>query len=394
MSKEESSRSGVGGGGAFGSAAYGEMAFDDGAYAGAAPVMAASMAMPAPAPRSMAMPKKADLRQSAPAQAEAKSVGELFQYDVSTPVDLPRQQAALIPIVSGDVRGEKLSLYNASRDARFPMNAVQIKNTTDLHLKGGPITLFDGGTYAGEARMEDLPPGDKRLLTYAVDLAVECETQNSNAARWESGATIVRGVLNVTYKQTREAIYTIKNKAKAKRVVWIEHPFASDWKLVAPEGEPAERTAEFYRFAVPVAPGATQTLTVSEEQPYGQAVTLLSSDVSTISYYVNGDDTSGRAPALKKALQEVIARRAAIDDLESDAQLREDERDNLTEEQGRIRENMAVLDKGAALYRRYTNELDSQENRLNELRKEVSKLRLDADKKLRELRVYLDGLTV
>lgn len=242
--------------------------------------------------------------------------------------------------------------------------------------------------------MEDLPPGDKRLLTYAVDLAVECEMQTSNAARWEAGATIVRGVLNVTYKQTREANYTVKNKAKTKRVVWVEHPFASDWKLILPEGEPAERTAEFYRFAVPVAAGETQALKVSEEQPYGQSVTLLSTDVSTISFYMEGDATSSRAPALKKALQEVIARRAAIDDLESDARLREDERDNLTEEQGRIRENMAVLDKGAALYRRYTNELDQQENRLNELRKEVSKLRADADRKLRELRVYLDGLTV
>ena len=193
-----------------------------------------AMAMPAasPAPVMARSQAKMAVPKPAPAQAEAKSVGELFQYAVSSPVRLPRQQAALLPIVSGDIDGEKLSLFNAARDPRFPMNAVRLKNTTDLHLKGGPVTLFAAGTYAGEARMEDVPPGDTRLLTYAVDLAVECEKQDGQIVRRETNLSVKRGVLYLTHRQTREARYTLKNKAKAERTVWVEHPFNAAWKLV------------------------------------------------------------------------------------------------------------------------------------------------------------------
>ena len=352
----------------------------------------AAMAMPSPAPMraraKMAVPKPA------PAQAEAKSVGELFQYAVSSPVRLPRQQAALLPIVSGDIDGEKLSLFNAVRDPRFPMNAVRLKNTTDLHLKGGPVTLFAAGTYAGEARMEDVPPGDTRLLTYAVDLAVECEKQDGQTVRRETNFSVKRGVLYLTHRQTREARYTLKNKAKAERTVLVEHPFNAAWKLVGTP-DPAERTSEFYRFSVIVPVGETGTLTVSEEQPVSETIALLNGNVAVLAAYAEGNSkTSFFSKPLHNALQNVITRRAQIEELEADAQARENERDLLTTEQERIRDNMGVLDKGAALYRRYTETLDAQETRLDTLRGEITDLRNQAGRRLRELRDYLDGLSV
>ena len=358
-----------------------------------APRAMAMPVMPAPAP-ARARITKSELRPSSPAQTEAKSVGELFEYAIAAPVRLPRQQAALLPIVSEEIHGEKLSLFNAARDARFPMNAVRLKNTTNLHLKGGPVTLFDGGTYAGEARMEDIPPNDSRLLTYAVDLAVECEKQDGQTVRRETNLSIKRGVLYLTHKQTRETKYTIKNKAKAARTVLIEHPFYASWKLVNTP-EPSERTSEFYRFSVSVPAGKTDILTVSEEQPVSETIALLSGSVAALAAYA---DTNSKTPLftkpLHKALQSVITRRAQMDDLEAEAQARERERDTITTEQARIRDNMAALDKGAALYRRYTETLDAQETRLEALRGEITNLRNEADRQLRELAAYLDGLTV
>ena len=354
----------------------------------------APMAAPSPAPM---MAKRAAMRDSTPNQAEAKSVGELFQYDVSAPVRLPRQQAALLPIVSEDVEGEKVSLFNADRDPRFPMNAVRLKNNTALHLKGGPVTLFDGGTYAGEARMEDVPPGDSRLLTYAVDLAVECEKQDGAVVRRETVCSIKRGVLRLRHRQTREARYTLKNKAKKNRLVLVEHPFAFDWQLTSPEN-PAERTTAYYRFSVPVPAGETGTLLVAEEQPLVQTIALLSGDLTNLSTYAEGSSTGSAAlqssAELQTALAEIIARRTQIDQTEADAQARERERDALTTEQERIRANMGALDKGSALYRRYTDELDRQETRLAELRGEITDLRNEADRLLRDLRGFLDGLSV
>ncbi|MBC8101366.1 MAG: hypothetical protein H7Z41_02100, partial [Cytophagales bacterium] len=90
---------------------------------------------------------------SVAARAAGEKAGELFAYNITTPVTLPRQQAAMIPVIAQAIDGEKVSLYNADSGPRFPLNAVRIRNDTKLHLKGGPVTLFDGSTYAGDARM-------------------------------------------------------------------------------------------------------------------------------------------------------------------------------------------------------------------------------------------------
>ena len=37
----------------------------------------------------------------------------------------------------------------------------------------GPITVFDDGAYAGDAQIQDLPPGSERLISYAMDLDTE-----------------------------------------------------------------------------------------------------------------------------------------------------------------------------------------------------------------------------
>ena len=80
------------------------------------------------------------------------NVGELFQYSIATPVSLPRHQSAMLPIVNERrQRREGLDLQ-PSVQAKHPLNGLQLKNTTELHLMQGPITVFDGGAYAGDAR--------------------------------------------------------------------------------------------------------------------------------------------------------------------------------------------------------------------------------------------------
>ena len=57
--------------------------------------------------------------------------------------------------------------------AKHPLSGLKFTNTTDLYLMQGPITVFDGGVYAGDAKIEDLPPGSERLISYALDLDTE-----------------------------------------------------------------------------------------------------------------------------------------------------------------------------------------------------------------------------
>ena len=56
------------------------------------------------------------------------------------------------------------------------MNAAELTNSTGKTLDGGPITVYDAGSYAGEALVETLKAGDKRLISYGVDLGTRVTT--------------------------------------------------------------------------------------------------------------------------------------------------------------------------------------------------------------------------
>jgi hypothetical protein len=326
---------------------------------------------------------------STTAQAAGQRSGELFSYAVKTPVTLPRQQAAMIPVIAQAVDGDKVSLYNADIDPRFPRNAVRLKNTTGLHLKGGPVTLFDADTYAGDATMEDVPPGDSRLLPYAVDLAVAGERRNGDATRIETGVSIRRGVLTLTRRQTQETLYTLRSKADTARTVLIEHPFRPELTLVAPKAF-EERTASFYRFAVTVPAGKTTTLAVRSEQPISETVGLLDMDLNLLE--VTTTRKTGVAESVKAALREVLARRRRVQELSTQAETREAQIKAIADDQNRIRQNMSALDRNNPLYKRYVTQLDEQETRIQTLREAQNTLRKQAADADTALRAFVDTL--
>ncbi len=328
-------------------------------------------------------------RASVEAQAQGQSAGELFQYNITTPVSLPRQQAAMIPVIAQDISADKVSLFNPDTEGgRFPLNAVRIKNNTGLHLKGGPVTLFDDGAYAGDARMEDVPPGDTRLVSYAVDLAVEGERQGQGTTTTETSLSLRRGVLIVTRRERQSTTYTLKSKAEKVRTVLVEHPFQPDFKLITP-AKADERSGQFYRFAVSLAPGKSETLKVVTERPISQTLGLIDTDINSLGFYATKTEV---APRIREALQEVVRRRRTVQELQQQAANREAEINSIGQDQERIRKNMAALDKNSALYKRYVAQLDSQETRIQGLRNDVARLRAQAAGADRDLRAFVDKL--
>ncbi len=331
------------------------------------------------------------ISESVAAQAAGEKQGELFTYKINSPVALPRQQAAMIPVVAQDISGEKVSLYNPATDTRFPLHGVRLKNNTGLHLKGGPVTLFDGGTYAGDARMQDIPPGDTRILTYAVDLGLQGEQKDNGGTAVETSLTIKRGVLTSTRKETTEVVYTFRNKSDKPRQVLVEHPYNAEFKLIAP-AKFDERTPSLYRFTVAVAAGKTETLTVKTERPLSETYALLDADINFIE--VTTQRKEGVPLKLKMALEEVLTRRQKLQDLQSEITQHETEVKQIEQDQSRIRQNMNVLDRTSESYKRYVQQLDEQEIRIQSLRKQVTGLRGQLATTQRELRAFVDKLDV
>ncbi|HYW85885.1 MAG TPA: hypothetical protein VFB30_21725, partial [Spirochaetia bacterium] len=340
---------------------------DEAAMAEEAP---APQAAPAPSAKSAAAPRalaaggfaegpggaEFAVSQGVSAAASGAQVGELFQYAIDKPVTLSRQQSAMLPILNQQVTGERYSLYNESTDPKYPLNAVKLKNASSLHLMQGPITVFDAGTYAGDAQITDLAPGAEQLVTYAMDLDTEVNAQQGGTPVTLVSVKISKGVFFYTNRQQKERIYEIKSRGTKNRTVLIEHPFQPEWSLSEPK-EPAERTRDTYRFAVPVAAGKTAKLSVVETRTVAQSVSLTSLSGDQVAFYVASQVVS---PAVKTALQKVVALQQKVSDTVSQRTRLETRVNEIASDQARIGSNMDRLSQSSDLYKTYVKTLTDQ----------------------------------
>ena len=328
------------------------------------------------------------LQRSVQAAAQAGDVGELFQYDIASPVTLARQRSAMLPIMNDSIEAEKVSIYNPGVHAKHPLNGVRFKNSSALHLMQGPVTVFDGGIYAGDARIPDLPPGSERLMSYALDLDVEVAPTSDARPQQLVSVRIEKGVLLATHQQTRTRSYTVKNSGGDAKTVLIEHPIERPWELRAPK-EPAEKTRDVYRFAVAAEPGKPAELSIEEQQTIRQDVAIGELSQQAIQVYLSADVV---AETVKEVLREVIRRKTELANLERRKQQIEQEIATIGQEQERIRGNMQSIARNSDLYNRYVTKFTEQEDQIEKSRENVRALEREITAAQKELDEYLSTL--
>ncbi len=296
--------------------------------------------------------------------AQGGEVGELFQYRIESPVTLPRRQSALLPIVSADVEGAKISIYNEASHGKHPYNGLRLKNTTGLSLMQGPITVFDGGTYAGDALIDDLAAGGERLLSYALDLDLEVEPVGASAPEQIIAVRLYRGALIQTREQRREREYRVRHRGRKARRLLIEHPLAADWTLLE-RSAPAERTREAYRFALDIEPGKSAARKVVEQRRLDQSIALSSMRTDQIELYLKQRNLS---EAVLQVLAQVVALKWETGALSAPTAALETKIKEIGTEQERIRQNLARLPENSPLHARYIQTMTEQEDELVALR--------------------------
>lgn len=322
--------------------------------------------------------------------AEAAEAGELFRYAIRNPVTIGRQKSAMLPIVNQSVQVEKLSIYNQAVQAKYPLNGVQLTNTTDLNLMQGPVTVFDDGVYAGDAQLDDLSPGEKRLVSYALDLEREVTVDAESAPSQIMSVRIANGTLIVKNKYVQAKQYRIKNKGDAARTVMVEHPYSADWKLIEP-AEPAERTGQLYRFRVEAPSGKTTTLSVREERVVDQHVAIRNAGEDVIALYLRSNVISDK---VRRALERVAAMRTELSRLEREQNRLQAKLQSITQEQERLRANLQAVERDSNLYRRYIAKLESQETEIEETQAARKDIESKIEQQRRELDDYLLNLDI
>jgi hypothetical protein len=174
--------------------------------------------------------------------------------------------------------------------------------------------------------------------------------------------------------------------------LWIEHPYRAEFELISKE-KPVERTSDFYRFEMKVAPDPKKGIsqTIVEERDVSTAFAISNSPDATIRFFMTNALAS---PGVKKALEAALALKADHAKAQQDLTNVNLELRNLTDDQGRLRANLREMPATAAAYKRYLEKFDKQETQIEELQAKQKDLQTVLLKKQKELDDYLRNLTV
>jgi hypothetical protein len=322
--------------------------------------------------------------------ASATKIGELFQYTVGN-VSLPRQTSAMIPIITDPVEVERVSIYNAGVLPRNPLTGARVKNTTGKHLLAGPITVLEDGGYAGDARIDNVPPGQERLVSFGVDLQVLVDaTQRRTVTKLQS-AKISKGVIEFSNRTVDTQEYLIENKSDAEKTVIVEHPRkGGDWKLVD-SPKPDETTDAVYRFKGQVAAGKQSKLVISDEIIGANGIVLVGLQVDNFVRFQSNTELPGK---VRDALAKAITLKQAVVDTERQIEERKARIAEMTAEQQRIRENMKTIQPTSDYAQRLLKKLNDQESAIEKLQGEIESLTKDADGQRKAFEDYVAKLEV
>ncbi len=309
--------------------------------------------------------ERLDLGTAVQSAATATKLGDSFQYVIDQPVSLARQKSALLPIVGKDVEGTRVSIYNQAIQPKHPLLGLRFKNTTGAHLAQGPVTIFEGSTYAGDARVLDVQPNEERLLAYAIDLGVEVKAENGPGSTRITSLKANKGVVHITRRFREERVYTIANRSDTDRTILIEQPnrTGQQFKLVDTP-KPVEETADLWRFQTQVAAGKTGEFKVIEERDAGEDLVLTNSTDDQIRFVTT---LSQAGPGLKKKLQDALGMKGKWDGVRRDLAQVQADLARITADQDRIRKNLRETPKEAPVYDTYLKKLSDQEKEIDGL---------------------------
>jgi hypothetical protein len=313
------------------------------------------------------------------AAAQAQELGDLFEYKLKDPITIPKNRSALVPIVQASIAAEKVSVWNERAGLARPQRALWLNNTSGLTLDGGSFSVLEDETFAGEGLFDPIKPGEKRLVSYATDLALNVNARSAADQQRVSRVQIAHGVMTFHNEVTEAKTYVFRNEDSSPRKVIVEHPVRAGYELRG-DAKPAETTAAWMRFELQVDPKQTASLVVNEARPVETAYQLTNIGDDMVALFVRQKSID---KPLEDALRKILEAKAGVEALDNQKDARESATQKIFDDQQRLRENMKAL-KGSpeekALLQRYTKQLNDQEDRLEKLHKEIEDLEARQEK--------------
>jgi hypothetical protein len=307
------------------------------------------------------------------AQGTGSAFDDFFQYSITDPITIRKNESALVPILQTQLPMERVSLWSAQHPVA--LRALWLTNSSQLTLDRGSFSIIENGSFGGEGLLDAIHPGEKRLLSYAADQALHVDQQpGANQHRLHS-LVIAKGILTEQYTDVQERDYTIRNGAPEARTLILEHARTNGFSL-SPATRPEETLPNAYRFRVAVPAGQTVHLKVAETRAYPRVIQVSSLNDQQVRAIVSESGQAGTSDSkLLAELQPVFTAQRTVADLEARAKALEDKLTGLDSEEERQRANITALkDADKLSQKRFVDELGKIEDQILELQKQQQTL--------------------
>ena len=302
-------------------------------------------------------------------QTEAGNAGEMFAFTPSKPVTLERQQSMMIPLTLASLPAEKYSVFSSIpyNERVNPKFCISIENTSGLKLPAGPITVLDGGEYAGDALLEFLPEAEKRLIAYGDDIEVT-GSKRADSTRTIETVKMTDGAMTTSYRQVQSTTYLIRNADKKERTVIVEHAKNAGFELTTKQAL-AETTANKYRFKFKAAGNTGTELKVEESRIYQSTQKIFDMNSNTFISYTTNSEIPEK---VRKAFASIITEKEKVTAAERALKTLQDRQTEIGKEQDRVRRNLEAVGSESQQGRAFLTKLLKLETELDELKTDIA----------------------
>jgi hypothetical protein len=244
----------------------------------------------------------------------AAGFDEFFSYNLTEPITILNNESALVPILQAKVAADRVTLVSSDGTmVQQPLRALWITNSSGLTLDRGSFTIIEDGNFGGEGLLDPIHAGEKRLLSYAADQAVQVSTEDDHNTEHIAQITASKGILKLHHADVREITYIIHNAASDNRTIVLEQPIFPGYKLNS-DVPATETTPTVYRFRQNVAAGQTTRLHVAEKHLGVTDYRLTTADDNQLTLMLK---ETGHNAKLEAALQPILDARRRVSDAQT-----------------------------------------------------------------------------
>ena len=93
------------------------------------------------------------------------------------------------------------------------------------------MSILEKETFAGEGIFDPIRAGEKRLVSYAIDLAVNASSRSGTEQERISRVRISKGLMIQESELREKKTYTFRNEDSVQRMIIVEHPVRAGFDL-------------------------------------------------------------------------------------------------------------------------------------------------------------------